>query len=133
MVAKKQATEKTADAAKPAARTFTRKAQITFPVLKKADDIPIYVKITEPIFTGKEMQTKKGEDEMKPAQIARVVDLETGLVMEMICNAVLESTLNESFPDQGYVGKCFEITQHAKKEGKRYKTYSVWEINCNAE
>ena len=133
MAARKPTQEKTSETETAPAPTFTRKAQITFPVLKKADDIPIYVKITEPIFTGKEMQTKKGEDEMKAAQIARVVDLETGLVMEMICNAVLESTLNESFPEQKYVGKCFEITQHAKKEGKRYRTYSVWEIDCNAE
>lgn len=138
MVAKKQTTpaettETTTPAETPKAPQFKRKAQLTFPVLKKQDDTPIFVRIEGAIFTGRDIQTKKGEEMEKPAQIARVTNLETGEQMEMICNKVLESTLNEQMPDDGYVGKCFEIIQRVGKKGaggRAYKTYSVWEIDC---
>ena len=112
---------------------FTRKGQITFPVLKKKDGEPIYVKIISEIYTGKEIKQAQGKKKMEPARLAKVVNLETGEQMELICNRVLESNLNENTGDDRYVGKCFEIVQQPSRQGKQYKTFSIWELECPGE
>jgi hypothetical protein len=65
---------------------------------------------------------------MAPAELANVVDLETGEECQIIVNAVLRGVLDEFYPDAGYVGKAFQIVRHAKAAGKRYNTFSVDEI-----
>ena len=64
---------------------------------------------------------------MEPAMLANIVNLSTGEEMQTICNKVMESTLNEEYPDAGYVGKSFLIEQRSVP-GKRYKNYRVAEI-----
>ena len=101
---------------------------VTLPLLKQADDVPYYIAVQTAITKGKEIKQKKGETIMEPAQIMRVVNLETGQECEMIANSVLQSTFEENYPGQKYVGKAFEVIRHAKQQGKRYHTYSVSEI-----
>jgi len=100
--------------------------QVTLPILKKVDDVTAYVAITGKIFTGKQVSGKDAE-KMEPAQLANVVNLETGEECQIICNSVLKSTLEENYENASYVGKAFAITQY-KVAGKRYKNYKISEI-----
>lgn len=137
MAAKKKtastATEAAASQPAPKGGKYTRKVAVTLPVLKMLEDQPHYVTATAAMYEGKEQKpAKEGDKPMEPATILPVVDIDTGEVAQIIVGAVLEGILNDSYPDAGYVGKSFEITKHAKKEGKRYHTYSVFEIEAPA-
>jgi len=102
--------------------------QVTLPLIKKADGVPLYVKFDSAIFTGKEIKGTGEKAKMEPARLANVTNLETGELGQIICNKVLEGTLTEEYPDNGYVNKGFAITQHGKASGKRYHTYTIAEI-----
>lgn len=101
---------------------------VTLPLLKQTDDQPYYIAIVSGIVQGKAVAQKKGETVMEPAKIMRVVNLQTGQECEMIANSVMQSTFEENYPDQSYVGKAFVVIRHAKQAGKRYHTYTVTEI-----
>ena len=116
---------KTTQAPVPA---FKIKNTVTLPLSKWSVDTPKYLLITAPIFLGKQVSDQKGQNgDMAPAHLFRGTDLLTGEQVEVIAGTVLMETLKEAYPDDGYVGLQFMITQH-KVEGKRYKTYSVTEI-----
>lgn len=102
---------------------------VTLPILKKVDDVAIYVTIQTKIILGKEMPAKEGEKQQEAAHLCNVINLETGEEMQMIANAVLKGSLEEKYPDESYVGKSFKILQ-MKVEGKRYKNYSMFEIEA---
>ena len=46
----------------------------------------------------------------------------------LIVGKMLQSVIEEAYPDQGYVGKSFEIVNHGKKGDKKYNEYSVSEV-----
>lgn len=76
----------------------------------------------------KEHTNEKGE--VKTTPIMRITDLETGEECDMIVPTLLVSELNENYPDNGYVGKKFEVSVSADpKEGKLYKTVQLWELS----
>lgn len=119
--------ENTATAAPATGFAFNKTKQVTLPILKKQDDVPVYVKFIGEVFTGKEVKGNSANNaKMEPARIANVINLETGEEMQLIINTVLESILNENYPDQKYVGKCFEIIQYSPS-GKKYKNFRVSE------
>lgn len=128
---KKTTTKKATTAATTAAGFKpTVKKILVLPLLKKVDEVPLYVEITGAIFKGSQTITateSKTKKQMEPADLANVRNLETGDVAQIIVNSVLKSTLEENYPDQSYVGCWFEIIQH-QVEGKRYKTYTVNEL-----
>lgn len=103
------------------------KRTLVLPLLKKADDVPIYIRIEGEIHTGKEVKGVGDKAKMAPARLVNCMNLETGELCQIIVNKVLEETLIEHYPDGGYVGLGFEIIQH-QVEGKRYKTYTVNEL-----
>ena len=105
---------------------FTRKAAVILPVLKMQEEKPIFFQPVAPFYIGKPVE-KDGKEE-KPADLLKVVNLETGEEALVVAGAVLKGNLEEAFPDAGYVGKKFEATKHAKQNGKRYNTYSLYEI-----
>ena len=75
---------------------------------------------------------KDGETTKKPAVICNVRPLDgdyTGVDMQLVVGTVLASILSEEYPDGEYVGKAFEITRHAKEDGKAYKKYSAYELD----
>lgn len=123
---------------RPAGGKFARLKSVTLPVLKLADETPVYVKVTGVMFEGKEQKpvidakTGKPAAAMEPATLLPVINLETGEVAQIIAGAVLEGILTDEYKDGAYVGKGFEIVKHAKREGKRYNTYSVFEIDPDA-
>jgi len=128
--AKKTEKETTAPAAPPAPK-FTVTRNVTLPLLKKVDNVPVYIKITAPMFVGKKVSGTGENTTMEPATLANIINLATGEEMQIICNKVMESTLNEEYPDKGYVDKSFLIEQRSVP-GKRYKNYRVAEIEVTA-
>lgn len=63
---------------------------------------------------------------MEPATIAQVeVNEET---FTLIGNKALVSTILNAYPDDSYVGKTFGITKHDKQKGKKYFSFSVFEL-----
>lgn len=101
---------------------------VTVPLLKFVIDQPIYVKITGPIFLGKETKAASDSKKMEPAHLCNVINLETGEEQQIIVAKVLHSVLDEEYPEQSYIGKCFELTKGAKGSGKSYNPYSVVEL-----
>ena len=120
--------ETTPHAPETTAPAFKVKRNITLPLLKPQLEVPVYIKITGQIFTGKAVQKAGDGKDMEPAKIVNCINLETGEECQIIVPSVLDSILNEEFTDNAYVGKGFQITKHAKVAGKRYHTFSVAEL-----
>jgi hypothetical protein len=125
-----KASTKAAEVAAPVVNVpkFKVTKTVTLPLSKWQLEVPKYLEITGAIFEGKQVSEQKGKvGDMEAAHLFRAIDLTTGEQCEVISGTVLMGTLNEAYPDDAYVGKQFMFTQHAV-EGKRYKTYSVTEI-----
>lgn len=106
--------------------------RLTKPLLKFVVGQPRYVKIVSPIFLGKEMKAKEGDKKREPAHLVEAINLETGEECQVITGAVVKSVLEESYPNQSYVGKGFAICKADKEAGKEYIRYTVDEIEVEA-
>jgi len=106
------------------------KRHVTMPTLKLQPDVPAYVKIMDKIFEGKTQKPKEGENAKKPPMIFNVTNLETGEVMQMVAGTVVQREIQDNYPKDSYVGKCFMIVKGKKKgTGDRgYFTYEIAEI-----
>lgn len=134
---KKTAAPEAAAAPAPKGGKFTRMKAVTLPVMRLTEEVPVYVTVTGAMYEGKEQKPTLDKDgkptkAMEPATILPVVDVETGEMGQIIAGAVLEGILNDTYKADSYVGKSFEFIKHAKREGKRYNTYSVYEIEAPA-
>src|SRR3569833_1186049 len=85
---------------------------VTRPILKfEGVGGTIMVKIEAPHYLGKELKQGRGEKaSMEPAHLFDVVDLSDGEEKQLIANAVLRSTFDDTYPNNEYVGKAFAIT-----------------------
>lgn len=106
---------------------------VTVPILKQTDNATLYVRITDAIRESKIQTERKGTDgkAMKPADIMSVVDLTTNRPYTMIANSQLKSQLENTYPGEGYVQKCFAITPSAVQKGKAgrsFRSYFIQEI-----
>jgi hypothetical protein len=54
--------------------------------------------------------------------------LESGAECQIIVAAVVLSVLNDDYPNEAYVGRCFEIVKKERVAGKQYFHYGVAEI-----
>lgn len=114
---------------------FKVKKHVTLPLLVVNDEVPSYVKITGAIFQAKELEgsrARKNENGQvqQPPHLFHAINLETGEMVQAIANDVLKSTLEDTYPDESYVGKSFEYVRHAMVKGKKYKTFSITEIEA---
>ena len=108
---------------------FTKTKSVTVPVLKLMPDAPAYVRAETAMHVSKQIkQAKVGDKPMEPATILNVTDLNTDSEHVLIVGKVLEGVINDTYPGQTYVGKCFEIINHGKRGDKKYNSYSVTEI-----
>jgi hypothetical protein len=115
----------------PTEPQFKRKKLLTRPIIKFQVGQPNYVKIEGKIYLGREMKgdmTADGKKKKEPAHLADVIDLKTGELGQIIVAAVVLSVLNEEYPGDSYVGKCFAITKKTQQPGKSYFGYNVEEI-----
>lgn len=102
---------------------------LTLPVfsLKEVNTV-IAVKILEPMYVGQPQKDAKEGD--KPADLCHVINLDTGEMGQIIIPAMVKSKFEE-YPDNGYVGLCFELENLGKVEGKggrRYNDFRVLEV-----
>ena len=94
---------------------------VTRTLFKMENNKEYYFKLQEPMYTGKKIGDKE------PATLLNVVDLETGEEGQIIVGAVLKGIMEESYPGQEYVGRCFEVVKF--RDAKHdYNTYNVTEI-----
>lgn len=64
----------------------------------------------------------------KPANVAHVIDLDSGEEMTLLVPALVQANLERDYEGEGYVGKSFMFTNNGKREGKRYVVYTIAEI-----
>jgi hypothetical protein len=120
--------------AKPAFK-FKVKKHVTLPLLKIEESVPVYIRVTEPIFLAKEIEGTRARKNaegavQQPPHLANVTNLETGEEMQIIANEVLKSSLEDAYPDASYVGKSFEIVRKPIQKGKKYVTFTITEIEA---
>lgn len=117
----------TAAATLPFKPTVTRK--VTKSVLKMETDVTIYVRAGGKMYEGKEIKGGTGENaQMKPAVILDVTNLATGEEQQIVCGTVLAGILEDAYPNDTYIGKCYQITKRPKVGAKRYFNYELDEI-----
>jgi hypothetical protein len=109
---------------------FKRVKNLTLDILKFVENESRHVKITSAIHLGKEQKKGKGDDDKarEPAHLAPCINLEDGAECQIIVSAVVLSVLNDEYPGDAYVGKCFAITKKNRVPGKQYFPYGVEEI-----
>lgn len=109
---------------------------VTLPLLKmKAGLDPYFLRFESAMALGRAIKDA-GKDsagktkQMEPPFLAHVVELSTGEEMQIICPAVMRSTLDEEYPDNAYVGKSFQVTI-SSIEGKKYNMVTLAEIEMD--
>ena len=134
---KKAAQKKAATRARKPAATASKpttgfvpkvKRQLVLPLLNrgmKPGDV-LNIEITGEIYQGKPQKGAKPNE--KPADLCAATNLATGELGEVIMSAVVKSTLEETYPNQGYIGLWFQISKGEKKAGTRYFQYAVNEL-----
>ncbi len=116
------------------APSFKVVKHVTIPVIKFVESVPNFLTVTSPIHQGKalkgeaEAAAASGKKAKDPAMIMEVINALTGEIGLVVVGAILESTLIETYPENGYVGKTFQITKFAKKAGKEYNGYEIMEV-----
>jgi hypothetical protein len=107
------------------------KRHVTLPTLSKLKDgQTIYIRFDSVMTISKVVKPvlKPGDKPEEPATIAQVTMLDTGELYTFLVPAVVKSVLNEEYPKDAYLGKGFAIQQVGQKDGKRYKNYTVAEL-----
>lgn len=107
---------------------FKVKRNITLPLIKPQLDVPVYIKVTGPMFKGKKIEGTGDKAKMEPAELLNCINLESGEEAQIIVPSVLKGIFNDEYPDDSYVNKGFMITKHPKASGKRYHPFSVAEL-----
>lgn len=109
---------------------FKRKKLITVPILKLVEDKTIYVRITGPMFLGKEEKPKAdGEKPKERAMLLPCQNLqENNAECQVIASSVIKGNLIEHYPDGSYAGKCFAFTKRGRNPGKQYNMVDIEEI-----
>ena len=98
-------------------------------LLKFSPNKPIYIK-AESAMVQSEKHPKDKSDKTPPV-LMDIVDLQTGEEAQIICGEVVKSELEKHYPNNEFIGKCFEITQHEPEAGKQYRKYSIVEIEVS--
>jgi hypothetical protein len=108
---------------------FKKTKTVTVPVLKLMPDQPVYIKVENAMEMSKQVAgAKVAGQTMESATIMHCTNLDSDSECLLIVGKMLKSVIEESYPDQSYVGLCFEITNHGKRGDKKYNAYSLTEI-----
>lgn len=75
-----------------------------------------------------EIDKKTGEVKQKEVNVMTVINLIDNAPYTVVLAAAAYGNLSEEYPNQGYIGKCFELTSFGKINGKDYNTISLTEI-----
>ncbi len=109
---------------------FRVKKKVTVPTLKFPAGSRICIKILSPIREGRaltESRTGNPTNKMGPAQVMQVCNAD-GEVAQLVVAKVLQSELQENYPNDDYVDRWFVIRKVAAVGDKRYSTFEIDEI-----
>lgn len=108
---------------------FKSKATLSAKLWKWNDGEPKYFRIESAMVKKAAKVTGKDGKQREPATTCSVVDLtQPGSGSQtLIMGAVLADLLNETYPNNGYIGKSFVATRY-QQDGKRYKNFEVQEL-----
>ena len=101
--------------------TFKKIRQVTLPVFKIEKNKERFFYIATPMELGKAI------DDKEAPQMCVAVDLETGEEGRIIVPAVMKKELEEQYPSEAYVGRCFSVVLTRVPE-KRYNIVSLSEV-----
>lgn len=107
---------------------FKKVRNVNLPIIKVNAGKEAYFTATKPMYKGKKLEGKPGEEDKEPVDLLDVVDLESGEEGTIVVAKVLGEILNDEYPSAGYVDKSFSILKHPKRDGKKYHQYTVCEI-----
>ena len=107
-------------------KTFKRKKAVTLPVLKMTIGTPRFLQFLGEVEEKKTTEKVEGKVQESTIDLVHAVDLETGEEGVLVVGTTLKSNLSEAYEKINSLK--FEITKLAKKDGKRYHTYSVYEV-----
>lgn len=65
----------------------------------------------------------------EPATVAAVTDMQSGEQMQFIVPSVVKANLEREYADNDYVLKIFRIQCLGKRVGKRYRDFSIMEVD----
>lgn len=117
---------------------YARREAVSVPDFQFENEDTEYVKIMTAFVQAKAREedhpeaASRGRVDNRPRTPpikARLVVLETGELVSAIIPAMLRNQLEEAYPGEAYVGRCFEVTMHAQAKGKQYRTCDVYEID----
>lgn len=110
---------------------------VTLPTFQiPTDGTKVFIKSNGPIAVLEGVQatrrrrstTSDDGKELPPAKYMTVTDLRTGRKGRIICPAVIESSLNDKYPNATYVDKVFQINYVGKVKGGSGFTYNSYDI-----
>lgn len=108
--------------------------RVTIPVLSLPENKPakFVCKFVESAREGKEPKEGSKGVRMGKAWIS-IIDVINGETMELerrslVMAEVLRSELNDNYPDGDYAGKWFLLEKIPPRDGKRYSTWGILEI-----
>lgn len=151
-MAKKPTTEETAAANVPATtsekataaliggKPFALKRMVTLPLLKQKDNEDIAITILTPMkvsaywvkehpgYVPGEPFKGEGGKTIAPSYTVEVTELNSGAHMLYLVPAVMQSTLEQEYANDSYVGKSFMIRKLPAAAGKRFKDMQIAEI-----
>lgn len=104
------------------------KRQVILPTLSLQVNVPKTLIATAAMYVSTYTDPDPKKAKEKPATVLPVGDVETGEAMNLLVPAVMESALNESYPDQEYIGKVFMVCKMPKRPGKRYFDIKLVEV-----
>jgi len=112
---------------------FVRTAAITLPIYSFKKRETGYIKCVSELYKGRELEEfdkEEGKMVKKPAaDLMKIIDLETGELMEFIVPKLIMATFEEKLEGM-YLGNCYELFVSEKiPEGKRYKLVKVFQID----
>jgi hypothetical protein len=108
---------------------FTKKKTVTVPILKLMPDQPVYIRAESAMELSKQVAGAKiAGQSMEPATILFCTNLDSDTECLLIVGTMLKSVIEESYPNQTYVGLCFEVTNHGRRGDRKYNAYSLTEI-----
>lgn len=109
---------------------FKVKRQITVPTLTMKDGSNArMLSFNDAMRASNYIDPDPKKAKEKPATVAGVTDVESGELFQFLVPSVVESNLRRNYPDDGYVGRTFRIQCLGERAGKRYRDFSIFEVD----
>jgi hypothetical protein len=100
--------------------------QVSRIVLKFKQHEPVFIRVETALRRAEEGRNKKSD--MAPGHVFEVFDLDRNIPMICFAPAVLTGELEKGYPNESYVGRCFQIMEKEKPTGVTYRLFDVKEI-----